>query len=151
MSLVRLLPFALAAGCLGGSPTMKGLTPGDSDPTRTPVSASALLPEGTAPSPPGSPDLGTTPAPRDLGGLTDCFGVAVCDPTMQFCIKFFTGSQSAPGALSNAPACFVPSDTCSDQGQPMDCNCIQNDPQLGLSCQGSCVDNGDGTYACYAQ
>ena len=40
---------------------------------------------------------------------------------------------------------------CADNGQQMDCGCIQNDNGLGLACQGSCVDNGDGTFDCYAK
>lgn len=89
-------------------------------------------------------------AARDLTGLFDCYGVAVCDPTMDFCIKYFNGSQANPGTLTQPPACFMPGATCASNGQNMDCGCIQNDCVLGPQCQGSCVDNGDGTFSCYA-
>jgi hypothetical protein len=94
------------------------------------------------------PDLGGS----DLAGLQNCFDVSVCDPTMEFCIKYFDGSQAAPGSVATgSPACYAPSDTCANQGQNMDCGCIQADPVIGVYCQGSCVDNGDGTFSCFAQ
>jgi hypothetical protein len=95
----------------------------------------------------GSIDL----ASLDLAGLTNCYGVAICDPNAAFCIRFHDGSQAAPGNVTSGPACFEPSDTCANQGQPMNCSCIQADSNLGVTCQGSCVDHGDGTYDCYKQ
>lgn len=153
MRFARTIPLLVLAGCLGDGPAgTMGPAPAPNDSVRTPVESHALVPQAADRGAPN--DLGTpppSPSPRDLGGLTDCFGVAVCDPAQQFCIKFFAGSAAAPGALSAGPACFVPSDTCTNQGQPMNCACIQADAQLGMSCQGSCADNGDGTYFCYAQ
>lgn len=94
------------------------------------------------------PDLGAS----DLTGLQNCFDVSVCDPTMEFCIKYYDGSQATPGnPVVGSPACYPPSDTCANMGQNMDCGCIQNDPMLGIYCQGSCADNGDGSFSCYAQ
>ena len=56
--------------------------------------------------------------------------------------------------MVSGPACYEPSDTCANQGQNMDCGCIQNDSTLGPSCQGSCVTNnnpdGSTTFDCYA-
>lgn len=148
--LLTSLPILVLAGCLGDAPAGTGPTMNPGAGARTPVESHALMPQASDPGAP--PDLGSSsPAPRDLGGLTDCFGVAICDPAQQFCIKFFDGSQAAPGNMTAGPACFAPSDTCGNQGQNMDCGCIQNDPQLGMNCQGSCVDNGNGTYFCYAQ
>src|SRR5579862_2286631 len=121
------LAFALAlAGCLDPAPT--GPSPGHGPTTAHAAQEHALQPAGGAPMTPApSPDLGSPPSSgKDFGGLTDCFGVAICDPTMQFCIKFYSGSQAAPGMLTNPPACFAPSDTCANQGQAMDCGCIQN-------------------------
>ena len=90
-------------------------------------------------------------AATDLAGLVNCYNVAICDPNMDFCIRYDDGSQAAPGkAVFSSPACFTPGTPCADNMQPMDCNCIQNDDTLGLNCQGSCVDNGDGTFVCYA-
>jgi len=88
----------------------------------------------------------------DLTGLFNCYNVAICAPNQMFCIKYFDGSAAAPGKLvGGSPACYEPSDTCGNQGQNMDCGCIQNDGTLGPACQGSCVDNQDGTFTCYAQ
>ena len=91
------------------------------------------------------PDLGADPAdlapPRkpvdlastDLAGYVNCFGVAVCDPTMAFCIKFHTGSQAAPGNVpSGSPACYAPADC---NGTNMNCDCITQDAALGGNCQ----------------
>jgi hypothetical protein len=90
-------------------------------------------------------------AATDLAGLVNCYNVAICDPNMDFCIRYDNGSQAAPGkSVFNSPACFTPAMPCADAMQPMDCNCIQNDDALGMNCQGSCVDNGDGTFVCYA-
>jgi hypothetical protein len=89
-------------------------------------------------------------ASGDLTGLVNCYNRAVCDPTTDFCITYNDGSQAMPGkTVLFSPACFAPDTPCADNGQQMDCNCIQNDGTLGLACQGSCVDNGDGTYVCY--
>lgn len=90
-------------------------------------------------------------ASLDLAGLTNCFGAAICNPGTSFCLRFHDGSQAQPGNLTGGPACFEPADTCANQGQPMNCSCIQNDANLGVACQGSCVDHGDGTYDCYKQ
>ena len=87
-------------------------------------------------------------ASTDLAGLFNCYGVAICDPTQQFCIRLFAGSLAAPGKMA-APACYQPDPSCADNGLPMDCNCIQNDCTLAPLCQ-NCVDKGDGTFDCYA-
>lgn len=105
------------------------------------------------------PDLAVADAARplldlastDLAGLFNCKGVAICNPTMDFCLTYYDGSQAVPGKTVNSPACFAPTDTCTNQGQNMDCGCIQNDDSLGVNCQGSCVDNLDGTFTCYAK
>jgi hypothetical protein len=89
-------------------------------------------------------------ASTDLAGLLDCYGVAICNPSMDFCIKYHAGSQAAPGALVNSPACFSPSDTCANQGQTMGCNCIQADANLGPHCQ-TCVAGTNGAFDCYGQ
>jgi hypothetical protein len=89
-------------------------------------------------------------AATDLAGLVNCYNVAICDPNMDFCIRYDDGSQAVPGkAVFGSPACFTPAVPCADNMQPMDCNCIQNDDALGMNCQGSCVDNGNGTFVCY--
>jgi hypothetical protein len=90
-------------------------------------------------------------AALDLGGFTNCYGVAICDPGAAFCIRFWDGSQAAKGNLVGGPACYEPTDTCANQGQPMNCSCIQADTNLGVACMGSCVDHQDGTYDCYKQ
>jgi hypothetical protein len=90
-------------------------------------------------------------AATDLAGLVNCLNRAICDPTMMFCITYNDGSQATPGkTVFGSPACYAPDTPCVDNGQMMDCGCIQNDATLGMGCQGSCVDNGDGTYVCYA-
>src|SRR5690348_13818588 len=96
----------------------------------------------------GPPDLTPPPDlfPADIAGMTNCFGVALCDPTQMFCIRFHSGSQGTPGNVSGGPACYSPVDDCAAQGQQMDCGCIQNDATLGTNCQGSCVDHMDGTF-----
>jgi hypothetical protein len=94
----------------------------------------------------GTPTMSNTPP-----GTIDCYGAAACDPATAFCIKYYAGSQSAPGAIASGPACYEPSDTCANQGQAMDCGCIRNDAVLGPACAGGCVDNGNGTYVCFAQ
>ena len=98
------------------------------------------------------PDLMPPPDlfPADIAGLTNCYGVALCDPQLMFCIKYHDGSQTTPGKTTGGPACYSPSMSCADQQQNMDCGCIQADNALGVACQGSCVDHGDGTYDCYA-
>ncbi len=91
-------------------------------------------------------------AATDLAGLVNCYGRAVCDPAMDFCISYNDGSEAAPGVtVFGSPACYTPDTPCADNGQAMDCGCIQNDAALGLGCQGSCIDNMDGTFVCYAQ
>src|SRR4051794_10953437 len=37
--------------------------------------------------------------PADIAGMTNCFGVALCDPTVHFCIRFFAGSATAQGGI----------------------------------------------------
>jgi len=70
---------------------------------------------------------------------------------MQFCITYNDGSAATPGkSVFGSPACYAPDVDCADNGQNMDCGCIQNDDTLGVGCEGSCVDNGDGTFVCYA-
>lgn len=157
MSFARtvVLPLWLAAGCLGDTPAPMGPGgPGPAAPGRsvTPAGPNDVLTSGADPTPPptGPTDLGAAP-PGDLAGLVNCYGVAVCDPSLHFCIQFFSGSQAAPGAPVSSAACYQPTDTCANQGQPMTCACIQADPSLGTGCQGSCLDHGDGTYFCYAQ
>jgi hypothetical protein len=100
-------------------------------------------------SPPDMAQRRTDLASTDLAGLFLCYGVAICSPTTDFCIKYHSGSQGVPGSLVNSPACFTPSDTCANQGQQMNCGCIQADATLGPSCQGACIDNQDGTFDCY--
>jgi hypothetical protein len=148
--------IVLMAGCLGGgggdapdggavelgaSDDSGGVTPSNDDGGGGPPTP---LDSGMAP---GMSDL----AALDLAGLTNCYGVAICDPGSSFCIRYFAGSQATPGNAAGGPACYQPSDTCANQGQPMNCSCIQADSNLGPSCQGSCVDHNDGTYDCYAK
>ncbi len=91
-------------------------------------------------------------ASTDLAGLVNCHNVAICDPTTMFCITYNDGSQDTPGkTVLGSPACYQPDTPCGDNGLPMNCDCIQNDCTLGNGCQGSCVDNGDGTFVCYAK
>lgn len=90
-------------------------------------------------------------AAADLTGLFDCYGVAACSPTQMFCMKFHSGSTAAPGTVTSGPACYGPDPACVDNGLPMDCSCIQADANLGLGCQGACVDNMNGTFDCYAK
>jgi hypothetical protein len=106
---------------------------------------------GASARPDGSTRGGIDLASVDLTGLVNCYGVAICDPNLHFCIRYHDGSQGTPGNLTAGPACFDPSDTCANQGQPMNCSCIQADANLGTACQGSCVDNMNGTYDCYAK
>jgi hypothetical protein len=150
MSRFMRLCFVLAicaAGCLGGeqkqSPT--GPAPGSSDMGVADLSMNDLTP-------PPPRDFGPPPDmwPSDIAGLTNCYFKSICDPTMEFCIRYYSGSQAQPGAISNGPSCYRPSDPCADNGLPMDCSCIQNDAMLAMLCQ-TCVDNQDGTYDCYAQ
>ena len=152
-----LVALALAAAplaCLGGS----SVDASDmSVPALADLSAGPALDlTGADETPP--PDLASDQArpfldltAKDLTGLFNCYGVAVCDPNAEFCIKYFDGTKAVPGNLVNSPACFQPSDTCGNQGQNMDCGCIQNDASLGTNCQGDCVDNADGTFNCYAK
>ncbi len=155
MRLVLLFSFALA-GCLGDSPAQNNGLGGTMGQTDGGVGvgvggggdASAATDLAMVSSQPDlSPQVDLFPA--DIAGLTNCYGVALCDPTVHFCIRFFGGSQTAQGALAGGPACYQPSDTCANQGQQMDCGCIQADPSLGVNCQGSCVDNMNGSYDCY--
>jgi hypothetical protein len=141
----------LCAGCLGEAP--KAID----DPTPIP----GVIPDAGAPDltteldllQPPQPDL--KPAldlfPSDLQGLVNCYGASFCDVSTMFCLKFHDGSPAAPGALLTGPACFAPADDCGTLGQPMNCACIQADSNLGLNCQGACVDNGNNTYDCYKQ
>ena len=145
-AIALLLCSACAAGCVGDvTPQSDGGTDGGRDLARgdAPAADLASAPDLAR----AIPDLAST----DLAGLISCFGSSVCDPTMQFCIKYFDGSQAAPGnVVVGSPACYDPSDTCNNMGQNMDCGCIQNDPMLQLGCLGSCVDNGDGSFSCFA-
>ncbi len=143
-----LLLCALAAGCLGNPFSSSQTTPPTDD-----AGAADSSDMGVADQAVGPPDL-TPPAdlfPADLEGLVNCDNKSFCDPTMDFCIRFHDGSQGTPGNLTAGPACFKPTDDCATQGQAMDCGCIQGDPTLGVSCQGSCVDRGGGIFDCYAQ
>ncbi|HUS66077.1 MAG TPA: hypothetical protein VMZ28_16105 [Kofleriaceae bacterium] len=149
-----LLLTLLCAGCLGEAPQAID------DPTVTPspgVVPDAGAPDLTVAAPdlllPATPDLKSPPDlyPSDLQGLVNCYGVAFCDVSTMFCLKFHDGSPAAPGALTTGPACFAPADDCGTLGQPMNCACIQADSNLGLNCQGACVDNGNNTYDCYKQ
>ncbi len=147
------LASLLLGGCLGGMPSPDPA--GHTDhPPQAALTTMAARGGDPVPDPGDGADGGTVTAPSstpDLGGLIDCYGVAACDPNMMFCIKFYPGSQSSPGTPTTAPACYAPDGaSCADQGENMDCGCIQNDDILGPSCQ-TCVDNGDGTYSCFAQ
>jgi hypothetical protein len=140
---------ALLAGCLGSSPDDGGL--GQDLGADAAGDGSGAHSDGGLPTPVDSGLIGNLDfSNADLTGLTNCYGATVCDPTSSFCIRFYNGSAAAPGTLGGGPACYEPSDTCGNQGQNMDCGCIQADPILGAECQGSCVDHMDGTYDCYA-
>jgi hypothetical protein len=141
--MIRALPCALLlAGCLGSAPQTDGGADAASD-----ARAADASPDAPA------RDLAGGPADFagvDLAGLVLCYGAAVCDPAMQFCLRYYAGPRSAPGMLVNGPSCFEPSDTCANLGQNMDCGCIQNDPNLQGGCA-DCLDHGDGTYDCFAR
>jgi hypothetical protein len=150
--LVSFIATLALTGCLGSAPdatdgggTMHQLTnDGGSD-------GGSSATDSGVPTPIDSGTGGTIDfSNADLTGLTNCYGVTACDPNEAFCIRFYAGSQTTPGSLAGGPACYEPSDTCANQGQNMDCGCIQADPILGVACQGSCVDHMDGTYDCYA-
>ena len=136
--------LGLGAGCLGGTPSSTAIGGNGATQDSTPDAGVA------APDLSVSPDLAPAPAPpdmrsTDLAGLGDCFGVAVCDPTMEFCIRVIPGSPSAPGKPKPA-ACYQPVDC---MGANMNCDCITQDPVLSAVCA-SCVDHMDGTYDCYS-
>ncbi len=148
--LIGVVFTTLVVSCLGGSSSMIGdmlglsrdMSGASTDDAKGPIdgavgvdAAKPLL------------DLAAT----DLAGLFICYGVAICDPSTDFCIKYYAGSAAVPGNLVNSPACFTPSDTCGNQGLNMNCDCIQGDANTGTLCQGSCVDNLDGTFTCYAK
>ena len=147
--LIGVVVTTLVVSCIGGSSSMvadmlatsRDMS-GAGDAAKGPVDG-ALAVDAAKP----LLDLAAT----DLAGLFNCYGVAICDPTTDFCIKYYTGSAADPGNLVNSPACFTPSDTCGNQMLNMNCDCIQNDANTGLLCQGSCVDNADGTFNCYAK
>lgn len=149
--LVSFIATLALTGCLGSAPdatdggTMHQLTNDGGSDGGAPTSDSGV------PTPVDSGTIGNIDfSNADLTGLTNCYGATACDPNQAFCIRFYAGSQAAPGSLAGGPACYEPSDTCANQGQNMDCGCIQNDPVLGVACQGSCLDHMDGTYDCYA-
>jgi hypothetical protein len=93
------------------------------------------------------PDLSST----DLAGLVDCYGGAICNPRVEFCIRYHSGSMAAPGTVAYGPACYEPATACKDAMQNMNCGCIQGDSSLGVQCQGACVNNMNGTFECYAK
>ncbi len=138
--------FGLAAGCLGSMPSSSATgVGGNGTPENGATDAGVAGPDlATGPdlAPPAMPDLMST----DLAGLVNCFGKTVCDPTMDFCIQLYPGSQTTPGTPT-PPACYQPVDC---MGANMDCDCITQDPVLSTYCV-NCVDNMDGTFACYAQ
>jgi len=140
MNIFKFVYVLALAGCVGSVP------PANVDGAVDAATDGKAAPDGAADqAAAAASDL----AGVDLAGLVDCYGVAVCDPTMDFCLRYFDGSQGAPGKLSSGPACFTPSDTCTNQGQPMDCNCILNDARLSMGCA-NCLDHGDGTFDCFA-
>jgi hypothetical protein len=150
-----LLPMLIAtAGCIGGTPqhTPRPETPAPNPPASSdPVTlgaASAMMHDpadgGVAAE---QPDMLSAPK-SDLTGLTDCFGFAACDPANMLCIKYLNGSTGNPGLPRMAPSCFAPADGCPNG--VLNCACIQADQALALNC-GTCIDNGNNTYTCYAQ
>jgi hypothetical protein len=145
---VLLVLLVVLAGCLDGPSD----GPADQLPTDGGAQAGGDSSVPTGDLSMGPPDLTPPPDlfPADIAGMINCHGVAICDPAIHFCIIFHSGSQATPGSVSGGPACFEPSDACANQGQQMNCGCIQADNTLGTNCQGSCVDHMDGTYDCYA-
>jgi hypothetical protein len=140
-----------------GAPKGPGTSPGDNGTAPPKTSSEGVGDLGVT----LGPDLGApadlaTPRPpldlssTDLAGLVNCFGVAICDPRGMFCIRYHSGSMANPGTVTFGPACYEPATACADNGQNMDCGCIQADDTLGGQCQGACVDNMNGTYECYA-
>ena len=140
--------LGLAAGCLGAMPasdSSMGTGGGGATADTTAdagVDAPDLAPVADLAPAPVAADLRST----DLAGLVDCFDTAVCDPTMEFCIKLHPGSTANPGTAQR-PACYQPVDC---MGANMNCDCITQDPVLSVYCT-NCVDNMNGTYDCYAQ
>lgn len=158
LPLLAALVAPLAVACLGDMTRPVGGTPGPGGGVDAGIGphTEGLQPPDLGPSS-GPDDLAPRPIARldlagaDLAGLTDCFGYAVCDATTMFCIRYHDGDEQAPGKMPYAPSCYQPTDTCDNMGQGFDCGCIQNDPVLGIPCQGSCVDNNNGTFDCYAR
>jgi hypothetical protein len=140
LSLVVGLAVALAA-CLGSSERPNG--PSSAGGSMTKVAPTSRI-VGEQPDLGDAPDM--TPRP-DLAGLVDCWGKAVCDPTSMICIKYLTGHIGDPGPARAAPSCYAPADGCPNG--VFDCSCIQADPTLSMYCQGTCVDNKNGTFTCY--
>ncbi len=134
-----------AAGCVGASSAPPSSTGGNGSTQDSPADA------GVAADLAPAVDLGPALAPpdlvsTDLAGFVNCFGVTVCDPSMDFCIRLNSGSATNPGTI-HSPACYQPIDC---MGANMNCDCITQDAVLGASCV-NCVDHMDGTYDCYAQ
>lgn len=156
---MRCLLFVALAGCLGDMPSPAPIAShpaaaAHAGPMRTSIAAETNLAGAATPSDGGvvtaQPDLSPAPpsdlAPSDLAGLTDCYGVAYCDSTNMFCLRYFKGTPGEPGPIKVAPSCFSPTDPCA--GGTLDCACIQADTTLGPACQ-QCFDNMDGTFTCY--
>jgi len=138
-----LLATAALAACLGSAERPTASSPSRDSMTPTVLAAPTSLGDH-APDLGGGPDM--TPRP-DLTGLVDCWGRALCDPTSMICIKYLTGHVGDPGPARAAPSCYAPNDGCPNG--VFDCACIQADPTLSLYCQGTCVDNKNGTFTCY--
>ncbi|HEY2747141.1 MAG TPA: hypothetical protein VGL86_21105 [Polyangia bacterium] len=135
-----------AGGCLGSMPSSAASgTGGNAAPASGGDDAGVAAPDLAS-----GPDLAPAPMPdlasTDLAGLVDCYGKAVCDPTMEFCIRLYPGSATTPGT-PQPPACYQPVDC---MGANMNCDCITQDATLSAYCA-NCVDHMDGTYDCYAQ
>jgi hypothetical protein len=142
----------MAIGCPGNKPSGGGGGGGGTQDGSADLSTGAVGDLATASSAdlslprPQPLDSGTMVISGDLAGLVNCYGATVCDPNTSFCIRYHSGSAAAPGNLVAGPACFEPADC---MGQPMNCNCITQDANLGSACV-NCVDNMDGTYDCFA-
>jgi hypothetical protein len=142
-AILALLTTAALAACLGSADRPGPASPSTSRDPMTPIATVTSRHDDP-------PDLGEAPdlTPRpDLAGLVDCWGKAVCDPTSMICIKYLTGHIGDPGPARAAPSCYAPNDGCPNG--VFDCACIQADPTLSLYCQGTCVDNKNGTFTCY--
>ena len=145
-----LLAAVLTAGCGSASNPPGGGDGGGKQDAVGDMAMSAAADLARAPSTdmslPQALDQGTVGVTGDLAGLVNCYGATVCDPNTSFCIRYYSGSAATPGNIVAGPACFEPADC---MGQPMNCNCITQDQNLGGACV-NCVDHMDGTYDCYA-